>query len=183
METALLIIDVQNDYFPNGKMELYKSIDACNKIKDLVQYFRHHFMPIIYIQHISVRPGATFFLPNTPGIDIHDDIKPNVGEKVITKNYPNSFRNTELNDYLKNNNITKLVFVGMMTHMCIDTSVRAAYDLGYECIIISDCCATRNLKIDNHEILADNVQNAFLAALNGTFSKVITKEEAMRILK
>ncbi|MBP7736819.1 MAG: cysteine hydrolase [Spirochaetes bacterium] len=182
MKTALLIIDVQNDYFPEGRMELHNSVDACSKIKDLLGHFRDHSMPVIYIQHVSIKPGATFFLPDTHGVEIHDNVKPGPGEKVITKNYPNSFRNTELNDYLKNNNISKLVIVGMMTHMCIDTSVRAAFDLGYECIVVGDCCATRNLTINDNEISAENVQNSFLAALNGTFSKVIRKEDAVKIL-
>jgi nicotinamidase-related amidase len=182
MKTALLIIDVQNDYFHEGRMELYNSVNACNKIKDLLRHFRDHSMPVIYIQHVSIKPGATFFLPETHGVEIHDNIKPVPGEKVIIKNYPNSFRNTELNDYLKKNNISKLVIVGMMTHMCIDTSVRAAFDLGYECIVVGDCCATRNLTIGDNEISAENVQNSFLAALNGTFSKVIRKEDAVKIL-
>lgn len=131
-------------------------------------------MPIIHIKHISTRPGSTFFLPDTFGVEFQENVLPTSDEKIIIKHYPNSFRETELNSYLKDNHISKLVITGMMTHMCIDTTVRAAYDLGYECIVVKDCCATKILKIDEDEISAENVHNAFMAALNGVFSKVLT---------
>jgi len=183
MKTALLIIDVQNDYFPNGKMELHKSLDASLKIKDLLEQSRSKAMPVIHIQHISIWPGSTFFLPGTPGAEIHENVKPKAGEKVIVKNFPNSFRKTELEEYLRKNNISKLVIVGMMTHMCVDTTVRAAFDLGFESVLVGDCCATRDLSIGDKKILAEDVQTSFLAAINGVFAKVITKDEAIELLK
>jgi nicotinamidase-related amidase len=183
MKTALLIIDVQNDYFPNGKMEVNNSLDASLRIKDLINHFRNRSMPVIHIQHISVRPGALFLLPGTAGAEFHDNVKPAEGEKIIVKNYPNSFRKTGLNDYLKENNISKLVIVGMMTHMCVDTTVRAAFDLGYECIVAGDCCATKTLNFNNKEVAAESVQNSFLAALNGVFCRVLKKDEVIELLK
>lgn len=183
MKTALLIIDVQNDYFPNGKMELNNSTDAASKIKDLINHFRSRSMSIIHVQHISTRSGSTFFLPGTSGAEFHGDVKPIAGEKIIVKNFPNSFRKTQLNDYLKENNISKLVITGMMTHMCVDTTVRAAFDLGYECMVVGDCCATKTLTFNNKEVAAESVQNSFLAALNGVFSRVLKKDEAIELLK
>jgi len=183
MKTALLIIDVQNDYFPGGKMELSGSIDAALKIKELLSYFRKTDMPVIHVQHISARPGAAFFLPDTEGAEFNDNVKPQAGEKIIVKNYPNSFRETGLDKYLKENEITKLVIAGMMTHMCIDTTVRAAFDLGYECILAGDCCATKELSIDNIKISAGDVQNSFLASLNGMFAKVVKMNDAFELLK
>ncbi len=177
MKTALLIIDVQNDYFPNGKMELINSFNASIQIKNIMWRFREQFMIIIHVQHISIRPGATFFLPDTTGVEFHENVRPIAGEKIIVKNYPNSFRNTDLDDFLKANDISRLVITGMMTHMCIDATVRAAYDLEYECIVVSDCCATKNLKFNDQEISSDNVQNSFLATLNGMFCKVMKKDE------
>jgi nicotinamidase-related amidase len=183
MKTALLIIDVQNDYFPDGKMELNNSIAAVNKIKDMLHVFRNRYMPVVHIQHISLKPGASFFLPGTTGAEFHDHVKPLSGEKVFVKNYPNSFRDTGLDEFLKKNDISRLVIAGMMTHMCIDTSVRAAFDLGYECIVAGDCCATRTLNIDNIAVSAENVQYAFLASLNGTFTKVLNKDDVLNIIK
>jgi nicotinamidase-related amidase len=183
MNTALLIIDVQNDYFPNGRMELHNSLNASIILKELLNHSRNISMPVIHIQHIAVKPGATFFIPDTAGAEIHENVKPIKGEKVFVKNFPNSFRGTELNNYLKENNISKLVIAGMMTHMCVDTTVRTAFDLGYECIVAADCCATKFLKLNNIEVSAENVQNSFLAALNGIFSKVLTKDEIIKLLK
>lgn len=183
MKTALLIIDVQNDYFPNGKMELSHSIEASIKIQSLLNQFRKNALPIIHVQHFSIKPSATFFIPKTSGVEIHENVKPILEEKIITKNYPNSFRSTELNDYLKEHDISKLVITGMMTHMCVDTTVRAAFDLGYECIVAGDCCATKALTFDGNTVSAENVQTSFLASLNGTFAKIITKDEVIELLK
>lgn len=183
MKTALLIIDVQNDYFPQGKAELVNSTDAALNIKRLLEHFRGKLMPVIHVQHISVRPGSSFFLPGTHGAEFHETVTPQDNEKVIIKNYPNSFRNTDLNEYLKRNQITSLVITGMMTHMCVDTTVRAAFDLGYECIVASDCCATRALSLYDKIIPAEDVQASFLAALNGVFSRVQKTDEILRTLK
>jgi nicotinamidase-related amidase len=183
MKTALLIIDVQNDYFPDGKMELSNSTEAGVNIKDLLRFFRSKSLPVIHVQHISVKPGSTFFLPGTPGAEIHDTVKPAAGEKIVIKNYPNSFRNTDLLDHLKAHDISTLVITGMMTHMCIDTTVRAAFDLGFECIVAGDCCATKSLKYSDMIIAAESVQNSFLAALNGIFSKVIKKDDIMKMMR
>lgn len=176
MDTALLIIDVQNDYFPGGKMELYKSAEAALVIKDLLQQSRGKGFPVIHIQHISVRPGASFFLPGTPGAEIHESVRPAEGEKVIVKNYPNSFRDTGLQQHLAGKGIKKLVVAGMMTQMCVDTTVRAAYDLGYECTVVSDGCAAKALSFDGRDVSAEDVQTSFLSALNGIFSRVMKKD-------
>lgn len=183
MKTALLIVDVQNDYFPGGKMELAGSINAALKIKVLLEQFRKTEMPVVHVQHLSTRPGASFFLPDTNGAEFNDNVKPENGEEIIVKNFPNSFRNTPLDNFLKENGITRLVIAGMMTHMCIDTTVRAAFDLGYECILAGDCCATKELIIDNIKISAGDVQNSFLAALNGTFAKVVKMNDVFELLK
>jgi nicotinamidase-related amidase len=122
-------------------------------------------------------------LPGTPGVEFNENVKPVDGEKIIVKHAPNSFSKTVLNEHLKKNGISKLVIAGMMTHMCVDTTVRAAFDLGYECILAGDSCATRNISIHGAEVSALNVQNSFLAALNGVFSKVLTTDEVLELLK
>ena len=177
MKRALLIVDVQNDYFPGGKMELHNSLAASRNIKEVLAYCRGNALPVIHVQHIAARPGATFFLPGTPGAEFHEDVTPNDGEKIFMKHYPNSFRETGLHEYLTAQQITSLIIVGMMTHMCIDTTVRAAFDLGYECLVVEDCCATKTLKFHDKEISAEDVHVAFLAALNRVFAKVITTQE------
>ena len=177
MKTALIIIDIQNDYFDNGTMTLVGSEKASENARLILDKFRAENLPIIHIQHISLSSGATFFLPNTYGAEIHKNVKPLEHEKVIIKHYPNSFRETELLDYLKTNNITDLVICGMMTHMCIDATTRAAKDFGFNCILLGDACATKDLKIHGQEVKAEEVHKSFTAALNGFYSTVkMTKQ-------
>ena len=176
---ALIIIDIQNDYFEGGANTLSGSWEASLNAKVLLNDFRKKSLPIVHIQHFSTSPSATFFIPDTNGVEIHENVKPIKGEKVIAKNYPNSFRETELLEYLKSNNITELVICGMMTHMCVDATTRAAKDFGFSCTVIGDACATRDLEVQGEEVVASEVQKAFLAALNYFYSKVINTKDYM----
>lgn len=169
---ALLIIDVQNDYFPGGVCELYQSCKAEEKIKLLIKESRERGRQVVYIQHINP-PDDTFFREGTFGCEISDRIKPQPDDKVIVKRYPNSFMETELDSYLKKNEIRKLVVCGMMTHMCVDTTVRAAMDHGYEVDLVADACATMDLEIAGERIPAQVVQKTFLASLEGIFANIV----------
>ena len=180
METALLLIDIQNDYFEGGTMTLINARTASRQARLLLEAFRNKHLPVIHIQHIATKPGATFFLPDTFGANIHEDVQPLEGEKVVIKHFPNSFRETELLDVLKELEITDLTIAGMMTHMCIDATTRAAKDFGYNCTLIGDACATRNLVINGETVKATDVQNAFLAALNSTYANVITVQDYLK---
>jgi len=177
MNTALILIDIQNDYFENGTMPLVGSGKASLNARQVLDKFRAEGMPIIHIQHIAARPNSTFFLPATKGSEIQDNVKPEETEKVIIKHFPNSFRETELLEYLKSRNITDLVICGMMTHMCVDATVRAAKDFGFNCTVISDACATRDLTINGETVKAVEVQKSFLAAFNGFYASVKTTKE------
>ena len=177
MPTALLLIDIQNDYFPGGAMELVGSREAGEQAATLLAAFRGKGLPVLHVQHVSTRPGATFFLPDTPGVQIHDFVAPLAGETVVRKHFPNSFRDTVLLDELRRRGITRLVIAGMMTHMCVDTTVRAAFDLGFECRLAHDACATRALSFDGSTVAAADVQRAFIASLNGLFARVQSAAE------
>lgn len=174
METkqALLLIDIQNDYFEGGANPLKNSLEASLEAQKILNTFRAASLPVIHIQHLSVRPDSTFFIPGTKGVEIHNNVSPASGEKIFTKNYPNSFRGTDLLDHLKANNIQKLIICGMMTHMCVDSTVRAAKDHGFDCTVIGDACATRDLEIREKIVNADEVQHAFLAALSYFYASV-----------
>ncbi len=102
MKTGLLLIDLQNDYFPGGKMELAGIVQAAEKARLLLDHFRKNNLPVYHVQHISIRPGATFFLPRTEGGKIHTTVEPLAGEKVFQKHFPNSFRETQLLETLRN---------------------------------------------------------------------------------
>jgi len=174
---ALVIIDVQNDYFEGGSMTLAGAEKAVLNIRKILEKFRMEKKTVIHIQHIATNPKATLFLPGTFGCEIHEQVRPLESEKLIVKHFPNSFRETDLLHYLKENQITDLVLCGMMTHMCVDATTRAAKDLGLSCVLIGDACATRNLDFDGQTVQAADVQNAFLAALNNTYATVIKTDQ------
>ena len=177
MNTGLILVDIQNDYFTGGRMELAGMDAAAENARQLLAFFRKNQKPTFHIQHISTREGATFFLPNTRGVEIHASVKPDPDDRVIQKNFPNSFRATSLFDALKNAGVDRVVICGAMSHMCIDATTRAAADLGFQCTLIHDSCATRNLDFGTQKVLAEDVHASFMAALNAAYAKVISCKE------
>ena len=177
MNTCLILVDIQNDYFPGGTMELVGIEASVAQALVLLQEFRAAQLPVIYVQHIAAQPGATFFLPGTDGASIHPIVAPQADETVVVKNYPNSFRGTPLLDLLRNADIGTLVLCGAMSHMCIDATTRAAFDLGFNCTVAEDACATRNLVFKGRTIVAADVHASFMAALSAPYARVCTTEE------
>ena len=173
---ALLLIDIQNDYFPGGAMELVGSEAAGNAAGRLLAAFRTRGLPVVHIQHVSTRPGSGFFLPDTEGVRIHASVSPLAHEPVIIKHYPNSFRDTGTEQVLRSLGVTELVVAGMMTHMCVDTTVRAAFDMGFACHLAHDACATRDLAFMDAVVPAQQVQAAYMAALGSVFAEVATAD-------
>jgi nicotinamidase-related amidase len=177
MKQALILVDIQNDYFPGGAMELAGSPAAGAQAAKLLHAFRKKALPIIHIQHVATKEAATFFLPGTSGVQIHWSVAPIEGETVFLKHFPNSFRETPLLEHLHQHRITHLVVAGMMTHMCIDTTIRAGSDLGFECGLAFDACATKSLIFGALAVPAEWVQASYLAALDGSFARVTSTEE------
>jgi len=177
MNTGLLLVDIQNDYFVGGRMELVGMDAAGEKAGELLAFFRDNRWPTFHIRHISNYEGATFFLPDTKGAEIHSAVKPNPDEPVIQKHYPNSFRETPLLDALKNTGVENVVICGAMSHMCIDATTRAAADFGFGCTVVHDACATRNLDFGGKKILAQDVHASFMAALGSAYAKVLDYQE------
>ncbi|MDQ8934499.1 isochorismatase family protein [Acinetobacter rudis] len=163
--TALLVIDVQNDYFANGKMALHNPEIALKNIQLLEQYFRQIQQPVIYIQHIYQDAAAPFFVKNTHGVKLHAELQLDDDPIIIVKHYPNSFFQTQLQQQLERFDITKLVITGMMTHMCVDATTRAARELGYDTVVVSDATATKSLQFEEHIVDAVTVQHTLLATL------------------
>ena len=181
MNTALIIIDVQKDYFPGGKYPLVNPEAAAKKCYQLLQCFREHGGHHVHIQHISTKPNATFFISGDRGTDIHDLAAHFEGEPIVYKHQPNSFLNTNLLELLKSWDVQRVVISGMMTHMCVDATARAASDLGFDVIVAEDACATRDLTYGDTTIPAEHVHKAFLAALK-SYGKVMKSEEILAFL-
>jgi nicotinamidase-related amidase len=180
MKPGLLLVDIQNDYFENGKMALVRMDRAARNSKILLDAFRKSGLPLFHIQHISVHPSAAFFLPDTPGMEIHQSVKPMPGETVCIKHFPNSFRETGLFDHLKQSGVEDVVICGAMSHMCIDATTRAAFDLGFNCLVAGDACATRTLEHNGQTIEAEKVHGAFMAALASAYAIVMPVKDCLK---
>jgi nicotinamidase-related amidase len=182
MSVGLLIVDIQNDYFPGGKWELDGSEKAGNVAGQLLMFFREHKLPVVHIQHVAGK-DAPFFVPGTPGVEVRPVVQPLANETLIQKHFPNAFRETRLLDHLRSQDIKELVVTGMMTHMCVDAAARAATDFGFACRIAQDGCATRTLQLNDKTVPAPEVHAAFLAALNGAYGRVLPADTIMKELQ
>lgn len=151
---ALIIIDVQEFYF-DGPSVLVAPDTAAKKASILLDYFRKNNELVVHIKHKAATNDA-----------ISAWVKPLSGEKVITKEKVNSFVGTDLQEYLKSKGIQELVICGMMTHMCVEGTFRAATDLGYKCTLAEDACTTRDLTYDCTTIPAVEVHKSTLATLS-----------------
>lgn len=180
MKTCLILIDIQNDYFEDGRMTLVGMEEAASNALLLLQAFRRTGSRIIHVQHVSVGSNATFFLPETHGVKTHDLVVPLEDEELVTKNYPNGFRETHLLEMLNKESISDLVFCGAMSHMCIDATIRAGFDLGFNCVVAEDACATRDLSFNDITIQASDVHASFMAALSGTYATVLSTEQVLQ---
>ena len=177
MKKGLILIDIQNDYFPGGSMELVGMEHAAQNAGLMLTECRKMAFPVFHIQHISKRPGATFFLPNTKGVEIHKSVAPQTGEAIIEKYFPNAFRDTDLLNVLKRSEVDEVVICGAMTHMCVDATTRAAFDFGFRCTVIDDACATRNLEFKGTTVEAGKVHAAFMAALAVPYARVLSAKD------
>jgi len=163
--TAVLVIDIQRDYFPGGAYPLVDPDAAAEHAREVIMHARASGVPVISIQHVSLEADATFFLPDTPGVAIDDRVAPVPGESVITKHFPNSFLGTGLAAELERTGVDGLVIVGMMSSMCVDATTRAALDLDFAVTVIHDACAAPDLEFGGAEVAGATVHAAFMAAL------------------
>jgi nicotinamidase-related amidase len=168
-KTALLIVDVQEFYFPGGKMQLENPELAGMNAGLLLDHFRNNEMLVYHVRH-NFEPGG----------DIHPYVKPIEGEAVISKDQVNAFAGTGLLEMMQRDSVEQLVICGMQTHMCMEAAVRAAHDYGFTCLVASDACATRALQYEEHIIPAKNVHYSTLNTLQGSYARVITTDAIIR---
>jgi nicotinamidase-related amidase len=180
MNTALLLLEIQNDYFPNGRIPLEKSLDVGTKAQSILEAYRENKRQIIHVQHISTNPDAAYFLPCTKGAEFHSSVQPLKNEIIVKKHYPNSFKDTTLLNQLIKNQINHVIICGMMTHLTVDATVRAAYDLGFSCTVINDACTAHALNFNGSEISGDYVHSAFMAALETNYASILSSAEFLK---
>lgn len=163
--TALLLIDIQDFYFPGGAVPLHEPEAAARNAARLLERFRAEGRPVVHVGHKA-----------KAGIGFHAAVAPREGEKILYKSEVSAFNGTELLAHLRDLEVERLVIAGMQTHMCVEAAVRAAHDLGFECVLVGDACATRNLTYEGLEVSAADVHASTLATLDRTYAKVVDTE-------
>ncbi len=177
--TALLLIDIQNDYFADGQWPLSGIEAASARAAHLLAACRKHGLPVVHVQHEFISDTAPFFLSGSTGAQIHPSVTPLPGEPIILKHKANSFQDTELKPLLDALNINKLIIAGAMSHLCIDAGVRAAADFGYAVHVAEDACATCDQVFNGNTVPAAQVHAAFMAALAFAYAEVSSTEQIL----
>ena len=175
---ALLLVDIQNDYFQGGAFPLPTMEQSAEKAAELLAWARETGQTVIHIRHEEADPSTGFLLRGTAGAEINSLVDPHNDEVVITKHYPNSFRETDLASALSG--IEDVIIIGAMSNMCIDATARAAFDLGFEVTVVEDACAASALEFQNQTFPATEVHGTFMAALASAYGKVVQAEDVMR---
>ena len=173
---ATIIVDLQNDYLATGKFPLVGIDAAIENAARVVEAARRSGEVVIHVRHESPE-GAPFFVSDTEGARIVPKMAPLDGEAVVTKQHPNSFRETGLADLLSSAGVEEVTVMGAMSHMCIDATARAASDLGYKTTVVDDACATRDLEFRGNIVPAAQVHAAFMSALAFGYGQVISTRD------
>jgi len=176
---ALLIIDIQNDYFPGGKWTLSGIDAAVDNAARVLAAARERGERVVHVRHEFPDEGAPFFSAGSQGAQIHERVSPIQGEDVILKHQVNAFRDTGLAELLERNGVEELVIVGAMSHMCIDAAARAASDLGYHVTVVHDACASRDLEFGESVVPAEQVHAAYMSALGFAYAKTVSTAELL----
>jgi len=178
---ALVLIDMQNDYFPGGKWTLSGIESAADNVAKLLEAARAKGELVVHVRHEFASADAPFFVPGSAGAQIHSKARNLEGELVVLKHHVNSFRGTDLKGILDRNGIEEVVICGAMSHMCVDAGARAASDLGFKCCVVHDACATRDQEFEGAVVPAAQVHAAFMAALRFGYAKLVTTNEYLAI--
>jgi nicotinamidase-related amidase len=180
--TALVIIDIQQDYF-RDKLVLPDGKAAVENAARLLAWARERGLAVIHIQQQALKPGSPLFAPDSTGSEFHPAVIPAAGELVVVKHFPSSFTQTDLGEKLQELNIETLILCGLMTHMCVDTTARGALEYGYRVIVAHDACASRDLPgLDGHTTIPHSIiHSSTLAALADRFADVMAVKEIIEL--
>ncbi|OJU91747.1 MAG: cysteine hydrolase [Burkholderiales bacterium 66-5] len=171
---AVLVVDLQKEYLPAGKLALVGIEQAVANAVQVIGDARARGELVVHIHHESDNPAIPVFVPGSDGVQFIADVTPQAGEPAVLKHFPNSFLKTDLKSVLDSNGIEEVVIVGAMSQMCIDATARAASDIGYPVTVIHDACATRDLEFGGQSVPAAQVHAAFMSALAFSYARVIS---------
>jgi nicotinamidase-related amidase len=174
---CLLVVDIQADYFPGGAYPLVEPLAAAQAANRALTAFRAGGEQVVHVRHLWDAPDAPFLRAGTPGVEFHPLVAPEGEEPVVDKAAPNSFLGTNLQQVLADRGIDSLCVAGMMTSMCVDATVRAASDLGFDVTVVHDACAAPDLDFGDTHVPGAQVHAAFVAALADGYATVVSADD------
>jgi nicotinamidase-related amidase len=176
MKEALLVIDVQNEYF-TGKLPVTYPAGSLDNILTAIDWAHEGRVPVIVIRHTNTAPEAVTFRKGTPGWELHDEIRRRHADRIMEKTLPGSFTGTSLGDWLQERSVSSVTIAGYMTQMCCDTTARQAFHRNFAVNFLSD--ATGTLSFSNHagSISAADLHHAILITQQQRFARVMTTNE------
>ena len=174
---ALVVVDIQNDYFPGGKWTLSGAEAAADNAARLLDAARAAGDLVVHIRHEFPTADAPFFTPGSEGAKIHPKAQNRENERVLLKHHVNSYRETDLKKVLDEGGVEEVVICGSMSHMCVDAVTRASNDFGYKVTVVHDACASRDLEFNGVQVPAAQVHAAFMAALGFAYATLRSTDE------
>lgn len=178
---AVIVVDIQNEYFAAGKLPLVNIEQAAANAARVIAIARQNKDLLIHVRHEFPDPNAPLFTPGSDGVNIHESVAPEGDEPVILKNYPNSFLKTNLKELLDSNGIEDVVVIGAMSHMCIEATSRAASDFGYKVTVVADACATMDLEFNGVKAPAAQVHATAMAALEFAYGSITSTQAYLNV--
>lgn len=170
--TALIVIDLQNEYLPTGKLPLSGLDAAVANAVAAIGHARATGIPVFHVRHEAAGADAPIFAPGTPNVDFQPAVAPQGDEPVVVKQHVNAFRATDLKARLDAAGVEELVLAGAMSHMCIEACARAAADMGYAVTVLHDACATLDLAYGGVTVPAAQVHAAAMASLEFGYAAI-----------
>ena len=177
MKQGLVVVDLQNEYLPTGKLPLTGIEAAVANASRVISHARNEGIPVFHIRHECDDEGAPFFAKGTTGAETQAAVASDAQEPVIVKKHINAFRDTDLKQQLDTLNVQEIVVIGAMSHMCIDAVVRAAADMGYPVTVLHDACATLDLTFGGVTVPAAHAHATMMAAFEFGYATVKAVDE------
>ena len=181
MTKALLVIDVQNEYF-TGLLPVVYPAGSLNKILQAMDEAARRKIPVAVIQHTSPQEDSPVFIKGTPGWDLHPEITARKPDILMEKTLPGSFTGTGLMEWLEKNNVKTVAICGYMAQMCCDTTARQACHRGLGVDFLSDAVGTLDINNSAGSVTAEELHRAVLVTQAMRFSRVLTTEEWIKDL-
>lgn len=173
MKRALLVIDVQREYFEGGQLPVTHPQDHFRNILKAMDSAKEAGVPVVVVQHTFPQPEMPFFQKGTPGWELHPDVASRPRDHWIEKNLPGSFTGTDLEDWLRGRAVDTVTIAGYMSHMCCDTTARQAAHLGLHVEFLGDATGTLPVKNSAGEVNAEELHRSILCAQQMMISEVL----------